>query len=84
MAETLGSLVDKLTIVNLKIFKQEDFKRNPDATNDAIADATRATNILNKQRNDLMQEIDELFIDVIEGKRKMELYKQGETKSYGK
>lgn len=82
--DTLGSLIDKLTIVNLKIFKQEDIKRMPDLSNDAIADATKATNILNTQRNDLIQEIDELFVDVVEGSKKMKLYKQGTTKSYGK
>lgn len=82
--ETLGSLVDKLTIVNLKIFKAEDLKRDESASDKQIADACRATNLLNTQRNDLMQEIDELFIDVVSGKSKMKLYKQGSTKMYGR
>lgn len=59
--ETPGSLIDKLTIVNLKIFKQEDIKRDPKATDKVIADATRMTNKLNQHRNDLIKEIDQFF-----------------------
>lgn len=84
MAETLGTLIDKLTIVNLRIWKAEELKRDPEATDKQIADATRITNIANTQRNDLMQEIDELFLGVVSGKVKMKNYKQGSTKSYGK
>lgn len=59
--ETPGSLIDKLTIVNLKIFKAEDVKRDPKATDKTIADATRLTNKLNQHRNDLIKEIDQFF-----------------------
>ena len=83
MAETLGNLIDKLTIANLKIWMCEDIKRDPNATDKQIADATRKTNIINQQRNDLIQEIDELLVDVVNGKP-MKTYKQGSTKLYGK
>jgi hypothetical protein len=59
--ETPGSLIDKLVIVNLKIFKAEDVKREPDASDKTIADATRLTNKLNKHRNELIGELDEMF-----------------------
>lgn len=59
--DTIADLFDKLSIVNTKIFKLEDVKRNPNATDKAIADATRATNILNQQRSELKQEINEFF-----------------------
>lgn len=81
--ETLGSLVDKLSIVNLKIWHQEDIKR--DATEDRkVAEATRKTNILNQERTDLIQEIDTLIKDAIEGRITLKNYKQGDTKSYGR
>lgn len=57
--ETPGSAIDKLITVVIKIFEQENIKRNPEATDKAIADATRLTNKLNKHRNDLIKEIDE-------------------------
>lgn len=81
--ETFGNLIDKLTIVNMKIWKYEDIKRDSNS-NDEIAEATKKTNLLNQQRNDLIQEIDEMLIDASEGKISFKNYKQGETKSYGK
>jgi predicted metal-dependent HD superfamily phosphohydrolase len=81
--ETLGNLIDKLTIVNLKIWMCEDVKR--DSANDAeIANATRKTNLLNQQRNDLIQEIDEMGISLSKGTVPYKNYKQGDTKKYGK
>lgn len=58
--ETPGSLIDKLSIVNLKIFQLEDIKRGPH-TDKEIADATRKTNELNSHRNKLIAEIDTMF-----------------------
>jgi len=81
--ETLGSLIDKLTIVNLKIWKYEDIKRES-SDDKEIADATKKTNILNQQRNDLIQEIDAMTIEISNGKVPFKNYKQGETKKYGK
>lgn len=74
--ETVGSLIDKLTIVNIRIWMAEDIKRDKNATDKQIADATRVTNVANSQRNDLIQEIDELL-----GQKH---YQQGSTKLYGK
>jgi hypothetical protein len=81
--DTFGNLVDKLIVVNLKIWHLEDLKRNPQATDKQIANATKKTNILNVQRNDLIQEIDEMIICASEGKVNFKNYKQGETKQYG-
>lgn len=58
--DTIGSLVDKLSIVNIKIYMAEDRKREPGATDKQIADATRLTNKLNTARNQLIAEIDEM------------------------
>lgn len=74
--ETLGSLIDKLTIVNIRIWMAEDIKRDGTACDKRIADATKLVNIANQQRNDLIQEIDEMS--------GVKHYKQGDTKMYGK
>lgn len=81
--DTFGNLIDKLTIVNLKIWKYEDIKRDSELDIE-ISDATKKTNILNQQRNDLIQEIDEMLIKVSKGKIPFKNYRQGSTKSYGK
>tara|TARA_Y100000034_G_C6585454_1_gene254130 strand:+ start:197 stop:460 length:264 start_codon:yes stop_codon:yes gene_type:complete len=82
--ETIGNLIDKLTIVNIRIWMAEDIKRKPNATDKEIADACKITNIANSQRNDLIQEIDENLNDMVQNKRTQKLYKQGSTKMYGK
>lgn len=80
--ETFGNLVDKLTVVNLKIWHLEDLKREANRSDKEIADATRKTNVLNKQRNDLIQELDEMLIESSKGRVSFQNYKQGDTKSY--
>lgn len=83
MKISIGNLIDQLSIVNIKIWFSEDIKRNPNATDKEIADATRVTNIANQQRNDLIQAIDESVNAVGQGELQ-KLYKQGTTKMYGK
>lgn len=82
--ETVGNLIDKLSVVNIRIWMAEDVKRDPNATDTQIANATRLTNICNQQRNDLIQEIDELLNDMIVSGQVQKLYGQGTTKMYGK
>jgi len=80
---TIGNLIDQLSIVNLKIWMLEDVKR--DSKKDkVIADATRKTNILNPQRNDLIAQIDQKLNHMVETGELQKLYGQGETKNYGK
>jgi uncharacterized protein YpiB (UPF0302 family) len=80
--ESIGNLIDKLTITNIRIWVAEDIKRDTSATDKAIADATRLTNIANSQRNDLIQEIDEALNDLPKGIVR-KLYQQGSSKMYG-
>jgi predicted TPR repeat methyltransferase len=82
--DTIGNLIDKLTIVNIRIWMAEDIKRKKDATDKEVADATKLTNIANQQRNDLIQEIDEKLNYMVETGELQKLYKQGSTKIYGK
>jgi hypothetical protein len=82
--ETIGNLIDKLTIANIRIWMAEDIKRNKDATDTQIANATRITNVANSYRTDLIQEIDEKLNEMIETGKLQKLYKQGATKMYGK
>jgi len=81
---TIGNLIDQLTIVNIKIWMAEDIKRNPNASDKEIANATKLTNVANQQRNDLIQEIDEKLNYMTETGELQKLYKQGSSKMYGK
>jgi hypothetical protein len=80
---TVGNLVDQLTIANARIWAAEDIKRNPEATDTQIANATKITNVVNQHRNDLIQAIDEALNEIAQGKQQ-KLYRQGGTKIYGK
>lgn len=58
MAETLGSLIDKLTVANLRLWHLEDRRRDRAlADRDRLA-AADAVSVVNGQRNDLIDEID--------------------------
>jgi hypothetical protein len=82
--DTIGNLIDKLTIVNIRIWMAEDIKRDKNASDKKVADATRLTNIANSQRNDLIQEIDEKINSMVLNGEIQKLYGQGTTKMYGK
>jgi predicted lactoylglutathione lyase len=82
--DTIGNLIDKLTIANIRIWMAEDVKRDKSATDKQIADATRITNVINGLRTDLIQEIDESINSIISTGAVQKLYKQGSTKMYGK
>jgi cell division protein FtsB len=61
--ETLGELVDKLTVVNLKLWHFEETAHRPEAGDKEVADAKRAINSLNNERAELIQEIDEYLLE---------------------
>jgi predicted lactoylglutathione lyase len=82
--ETIGNLIDKLTIANIRIWMAEDIKRDKNTTDKQIADATRVTNVVNSLRTDLIQEIDEKLNEMVGAGKLQKLYKQGSTKMYGK
>jgi predicted lactoylglutathione lyase len=82
--ETIGNLIDKLTITNIRIWMAEDIKRGKNATDKQIADATKITNVTNSYRTDLIQEIDEYINEMISTGKIQKLYKQGSSKMYGK
>jgi hypothetical protein len=69
--ETLGTLIDKLTISNLKIWHAED-RRNDHSLLDAerLKAADQVT-VCNRQRNELVAEIDEFFAAALRGERKL-------------
>jgi len=83
MKLSVANLIDQLSIANQRIWAAEDRKRDSNATDKQIADATRITNVVNQQRNDLIQAIDEGLNEIALG-HVQKTYKQGSTKAYGK
>lgn len=56
--ETLAELIDKLTVVNIKIFHCIEIVESS-TDNDVVAETSRKTASLNRQRSSIMNEISE-------------------------
>lgn len=73
MAETLGSLIDKLTIANIRLWHLEDARRDKSQPDAERLRATDMVTAVNAQRNDLIDEIDIYLQDAINnpGRKKL-------------
>jgi len=56
--ETLGSLVDKLTIANIRLWHLEDSRRDAGKSDSERLAAADKVSVVNSQRNALIDEID--------------------------
>lgn len=76
MAETIGSLVDKLSIIELKIVHMREQLSRREAAQSHKDECTGRLRILGIQRQDLCRELDELIGDIARGRREMKIYRQ--------
>ncbi|MBU2572535.1 MAG: DUF4254 domain-containing protein [Elusimicrobia bacterium] len=76
MAETIGSLVDKISIVRLKICHMAEQLQRPDADAAHKDEAGSRLAVLNVQKTDLETELTELFKSVLAGKTRLKIYRQ--------
>ncbi len=76
MAETIGSLTDKITIIELKRYYMNRQTQRDDADSVHREACQQKLQILTTQRDDLVEEIDTLFQDVMQGKRALNVYRQ--------
>lgn len=74
--ETVGSLIDKLSINELKIYHMEEQCTRDDMGTDFHDDCKIRLNILCTQRKDLEEELQKLLDDVLSGRKKLRLYRQ--------
>ena len=76
MAETIGSLADKLSIIELKIFHMREQADRADADADHRARCAERLAVLETQRDDLAAELAELWQRVAEGTYRPKVYRQ--------
>lgn len=74
--ETVGSLIDKLSINELKIYHMKEQSIRDDVDDEFCRDCRNRLGILMVQRDDLKTELQELIEDVIAGKRQLKVYRQ--------
>jgi hypothetical protein len=63
--ETIGSLVDKLSIANIRLWHLEDKRRDLSLSDKDRLEAADMVSVVNKERNGLIDEIDVLLNDCI-------------------
>jgi hypothetical protein len=76
VAETVGSLVDKITIIELKIFHMVEQKRRDDVTPEFRARCDQRLLVMQEQRDDLAAEVTKLVADMAGGSVVPKVYRQ--------
>jgi len=76
MAETVGSLIDKLTIVELRRWHTEEAMLNARASVDVRHAAALRLHVIDEQRQDLTAELDKLWRDIVAGVARPKIYRQ--------
>lgn len=77
MKLTFGQLIDRLTIVNNKLWHQEEI-RHPESgfsAKERLA-ASDAITLLNKERNELVQAVDEYLAECLENPKSHRISRQ--------
>ncbi len=68
--------IDRLSILTLKIYHMQAEVNRPDASEEHKAACSQKLSVLLEQRKDLSLAIDELLLDIEQGKKYMKVYKQ--------
>jgi hypothetical protein len=76
VAETVGSLVDKLSIVELKIYHMQEQAEREDAAPEFRERCGERLAVLRVQRDDLAEELSGLLSDIASGKTVPKVYRQ--------
>ena len=76
MAETVGWLADKLSIVELKIYHMQEQADRRDVTPEFRERCSGRLEVLRTQRDDLATELTQLFTDVVSGRVVPKVYRQ--------
>lgn len=74
--ETIGSLIDKLNVNELKIYHTKEEESRTDMSEELRAKYLNKLSILTAQREDLIDELQELIDDVLNGRKQLKLYRQ--------
>ena len=76
MAETIGSLVDKISIVELKIYHMREQAERQDRPAEFRDRCLQRLDVLHEQRDDLAAELTRLASDIAAGRVTPKVYRQ--------
>jgi uncharacterized protein DUF4254 len=76
VAETVGSLVDKISIVELKLYHMREQAERTDATPEFRGNCEQRLAVLARQRDDLAEELSLLLREIAAGRARPKIYRQ--------
>ena len=76
MAETIGSLVDKITIIELKIYHMREQSQREDVSDEFRQRCDQRLEVMREQRDDLAAEVAKLVSDMAAGRVVPKVYRQ--------
>lgn len=76
MAETVGSLVDKITIIELKIYHMREQSQREDVSDEFRQRCDQRLEVMREQRDDLAAEVAKLVSDMAAGRVVPKVYRQ--------
>ena len=76
VAETVGWLADKLSIVELKRYHMREQMERSEVTNEFRAQCSGKLEVLTRQRDDLAEELSMLLADIASGRVVPKVYRQ--------
>ena len=76
MADTVGSLIDKISIMELKLYHMQLQVQRADATQQHRDTCAQKASMIEIQRDDLKVELSDLLDGVITGRKTMKVYRQ--------
>ena len=76
MAETVGWLADKISILELKIYHMQEQQGRADAKPEFRARCAERVAVLKAQRDDLAAEMGQLLLDITAGRVVPKVYRQ--------
>ena len=74
--ETPGSVIDRLSILALRLHHMEEQACRSDASDDHVAKAKARLEILHEQHRDLTNSLRELLDDIFAGRKRLKVYRQ--------
>lgn len=74
--ETPGSVIDRLSIIALRLYHMEEQACRSDASDAHIAKVKARLEILHEQRLDLSKSLGELLDDIFAGRKRLQVYRQ--------
>ncbi len=74
--ETPGSVIDRLSILALRLYHMEEQACRADATDEHVAKAKTRLDTLHEQHRDLTMALGELLADLFAGRKRLKVYHQ--------